>query len=412
MGPSCFRWASSTAASTLPPARPPVWPWGRSRGAPEPWRCRARRAVLIRRPNTSRGGPWKADQTHRQPDRRGRRPEKNPPGLAPPRRARLPGGAEPDRSPGRCDPAAARPPGQGGFDRIVAAGGDGTLNEAINGLAPSSLPLGFLPLGTTNVFALEAGIPFAVEKACDIALDGAPTPVCLGAADGARFLLMAGVGFDAEVVYRVSARLKRWSGKLAYLASAVSLCFARLPPRSKSSARTAPFFGAYSLIIGNGRLYGGRFSVTPEASLTEDLLDVCLFRKWGRNPSSSLCGQDCRRRQARRAAGAPFQGPDPHRHRLRDSRSDRRRLPRPPAHDLSRPSRRTPPRPSRTGLGPPLGLLLLAQSLPSAIIKFETCGSSRNAATNATESAAKYLWHLPYEGIKWILKRSWFFVAS
>jgi len=170
----------------------------------------------------------------------------------------------------------------GGFDRIVAAGGDGTLNEVINGLAPSAIPLGFLPLGTTNVFALEAGIPFDVEKACAIALDGVPRPVCLGLAGDTRFLLMAGAGFDADVVYRVSGRLKRWTGKFAYLASALR-SLAGPPPTAIEVVRAdGATLRGYHVIIGNGRLYGGRFSVTPDASLIEEALDVCVFQKPGR----------------------------------------------------------------------------------------------------------------------------------
>jgi diacylglycerol kinase (ATP) len=198
--------------------------------------------------------------------------------------------------------AAAREARQGGYERILAAGGDGTLNEVINGLAPSATPLAFLPLGTTNVFALEAGIPFDVEKACDIALDGQLQPVCLGAADDVRFLLMAGIGFDAEVVYRVSTRLKRWTGKLAYLASAVSTLFRSPPAPVEVACEDGTILRGYSIIIGNGRLYGGRFSVTPEASLKEDLLDVCLFQKWG--PGHLL------RYVARIAAGGRLEEPD------------------------------------------------------------------------------------------------------
>lgn len=171
-----------------------------------------------------------------------------------------------------------------GFDRIVAAGGDGTLNEVINGLAPSAIPLAFLPLGTTNVFALEAGIPFDVEQACDIVLHGTPQPVCLGLAGETRFLLMAGAGFDADVVYRVSGRLKRWTGKLAYLVSGLrTLSGPPLAPIEvlREDGTTVP---GYHVIIGNGRLYGGRFSVTPDASLAEVALDVCVFLKKGRLP--------------------------------------------------------------------------------------------------------------------------------
>ncbi len=72
----------------------------------------------------------------------------------------------------------------------------------------------FAIIGKPFVFALEAGIPFDVEQACDIVLHGTPQPVCLGLAGETRFLLMAGAGFDADVVYRVSGRLKRWTGKL------------------------------------------------------------------------------------------------------------------------------------------------------------------------------------------------------
>lgn len=168
------------------------------------------------------------------------------------------------------------------FDLIVAAGGDGTLNEVINGLAPSTIPLAFIPLGTTNVFALEAGIPFDIAGACRVALTGVPTPICLGQADGTRFLLMAGAGFDAEVVQRVDLQLKRRLGKLAYLVSALKV-FCEHPPApidvvlDDGSQRSG-----YGLIVGNGRLYGGRFSVTPGAALTEGQFEVCLLQRPGR----------------------------------------------------------------------------------------------------------------------------------
>lgn len=184
---------------------------------------------------------------------------------------------------GEAIEAAAAAKG-GGFDRIVAAGGDGTLNEVINGLVPCSLPLAFLPLGTTNVFALEVGIPFSVEKACDIALDGVATSVCLGVADGTRFLLMAGIGFDAEVVSRIHTGLKRWTGKLAYLVSALAVLAGRAGFSVEVECEDGTVRRGFNVIIGNSRLYAGRFSITPEASLTEGLLDVCLFQKEGRWP--------------------------------------------------------------------------------------------------------------------------------
>jgi len=170
----------------------------------------------------------------------------------------------------------------GGVDRIVVAGGDGTLNEVVNGLAPSAIPLAFLPLGTTNVFALEAGIPFEIERACAIAVEGEPRRVCLGRAGQTRFLLMAGIGFDAEVVYRVSGRLKRLAGKAAYLASALGALAGGAPPPIEVVREDGTVIRGYGAILGNGRLYGGRFSLTPDASLDEDCLDVCVFLLPGR----------------------------------------------------------------------------------------------------------------------------------
>lgn len=169
-----------------------------------------------------------------------------------------------------------------GFDRVIAAGGDGTLNEVLNGLVPSSIPLAFLPLGTTNVFALEVGIPFEVEAACDIAVDGEPRPVCLGQAGEERFLLMLSAGFDAEVVYRVSSRLKRWTGKFAYAACACTTLLRHSPPPLELLREDGLVLRGYGVVIGNGRLYGGKFSFTPAASLEAPELDVCLLLRPGR----------------------------------------------------------------------------------------------------------------------------------
>jgi YegS/Rv2252/BmrU family lipid kinase len=179
------------------------------------------------------------------------------------------------RGDARLAAAAAR---EAGFDRICAAGGDGTLNEVINGLAPSAIPLAFIPLGTTNVFALETGIPFDLDQACAVVLNGRPRHICLGLADGQYFLLMAGIGFDAEVVRKVSLRLKRYLGKLAYVFSGLaSLCRYRPRPldvMTEAGVRRR----AYGIIISNCRLYGGRFVVSPGASLYKDALNICLLR--------------------------------------------------------------------------------------------------------------------------------------
>ena len=105
---------------------------------------------------------------------------------------------------------------------MVVAGGDGTVNETINGLARSGLPLALIPLGTANVLAAEIGLqtdPAAVARCVAF---GQPRPIALGAANGRRFILMAGAGFDANVVAGVSVPMKRWLGKGAYILSSLA----------------------------------------------------------------------------------------------------------------------------------------------------------------------------------------------
>ena len=168
------------------------------------------------------------------------------------------------------------------YDRMVVAGGDGTLNEVINGLAPSSLPIAFLPLGTTNVFAIEAGLPKAHEDACHVALAGIPRPVCLGQVDDTRFLLMASAGLDADAVHTVDQTVKRRHGKLAYIVSALN-CLRRGPlPVFEVSDEQGVRHRACQFLAGNGRYYGGRFSITRDASLFKPRLDICLVAPMSR----------------------------------------------------------------------------------------------------------------------------------
>jgi diacylglycerol kinase (ATP) len=167
------------------------------------------------------------------------------------------------------------------IDLVVAAGGDGTVNEIVNGLARSGLPLALIPLGTANVLAAEIGLevePGAIAAA--IAL-GQPRPIALGAANGRRFILMAGAGFDAHVVHHVSVPMKRWLGKGAYLASTLRQLFAFGFPtyQVRTDDRT---WRAASVIVANARFYGGRFLCAPEARLGSDTLQVCMFERGGR----------------------------------------------------------------------------------------------------------------------------------
>ena len=118
-----------------------------------------------------------------------------------------------------------------GFDKIVAAGGDGTINEVVNGLAGTNATLGLLPIGTMNVFANELGLPVHDLALCwNIVQSDSIRSVDLPKANQKFFVQLAGVGLDAQVVKETSTQLKRNFGPLSYLISAAQIA-ARHPPR-------------------------------------------------------------------------------------------------------------------------------------------------------------------------------------
>lgn len=124
----------------------------------------------------------------------------------------------------------------GGCDRVVVAGGDGTLNEVANGLRGSALPVAFLPMGTVNVFALETGIPIDLEAAC----------------------------------------------RLADAVSALEALLAHRPPGIGLTLPDGTRRNGFGVVASNARCYGGRYVITPNASLFSDRLELCLLRRGSR----------------------------------------------------------------------------------------------------------------------------------
>src|SRR3954447_8180800 len=119
--------------------------------------------------------------------------------------------------------AAAR-----GYTTVVAAGGDGTINEVVNGIPGSGASLGVLPVGTMNVFAAELGIPGDLNEAWDVILGGNTREIDLAQANQQYFVQLAGVGLDAQVVKETSWSMKRSLGPLSYVVSAAQVA-ARKP---------------------------------------------------------------------------------------------------------------------------------------------------------------------------------------
>lgn len=167
---------------------------------------------------------------------------------------------------------------------VIAAGGDGTFNEVINGIAGSEIPMAILPLGTTNVLAKELGIQETVERSMDVAIKGTPRIVSLGkitlqqgSPKTRYFCTMAGVGFDAMTVFGLNKKFKKISGKGAHIYSGMKV-LSRFHPAELAFKIGEKRSAGYSAIIGKGSKYGGHFKITPDARLTDPNLYICIFK--------------------------------------------------------------------------------------------------------------------------------------
>lgn len=167
------------------------------------------------------------------------------------------------------------------FDRLVVAGGDGTINEAVNGLTDRDLPLAIVPLGTANVLAAELGLPTDAPGLAAAIVEGSSRRVSVGRVNGRAFTMMAGIGFDARVVSRVSPALKRAVGKLAYVIETLRQLLRYRPSMYDVIIDGKPYRAA-SVIVANGRFYGGRFVCAPAARLESTDFQACLFGRAGR----------------------------------------------------------------------------------------------------------------------------------
>ena len=168
-----------------------------------------------------------------------------------------------------------------GFGKIVAAGGDGTVNEVVNGLAGSDVVLGVLPIGTVNVFALELGLPSHNLELCWNVIQGEDMRlVDLPSANGKCFVQLGGVGLDAQVVKETSLAFKRSFGPLSYLISAAQIA-GRKPPKLAIESESAPVQEGSFVLVGNGRFYGGPFPFFKHALIDDGLFDVVVFKRLG-----------------------------------------------------------------------------------------------------------------------------------
>jgi diacylglycerol kinase (ATP) len=179
--------------------------------------------------------------------------------------------------------ALASDAGRRGVDVVVAAGGDGTLNEVVNGLDGYDVPLGIIPLGTANDFARQVGIPPDADHAMDVILQRKPRRIDTASLNGRRFLNVSTGGIGAEATADTPADAKASLGPVAYAISGMRKL-------AEFNAPTATFIGdgfSYTgeflmFAVGLTRSTGGGAMVTPMASNTDGLLDLCIVEGMSR----------------------------------------------------------------------------------------------------------------------------------
>ena len=177
--------------------------------------------------------------------------------------------------------ALAREQVAAGRDLIIACGGDGTINEVVNGMAGSRVPLALLPAGTGNVLAKELGLPWDIWRAAEYIPAGEVRRIALGRAGERYFICMAGVGVDANIVYRLSVKTKLSLGMLAYwIESFRQLLEYEFPLFSVRVEGQS--FQAALLIVSRTKNYGGPVQLTRRADLFSDEFEVCLFQRRNR----------------------------------------------------------------------------------------------------------------------------------
>lgn len=169
-----------------------------------------------------------------------------------------------------------------GFDVIIAAGGDGTLYEVVNGMAEKDCrpPLGILPLGTTNDFARALNIPRSWDAACDLIIRGHTQVIDVGKVNQRYFINIAGGGSLTELTYEVPSKLKTVLGQLAYYMKGIEK-LPRLKPIEayiKSDDRDL-HEEIMMFLIANSNSVGGFEKLSPDASLNDGLLDVFILKK-------------------------------------------------------------------------------------------------------------------------------------
>lgn len=170
-----------------------------------------------------------------------------------------------------------------GIERLVVAGGDGTMHLAVQALAGSECVLGVVPVGRGNDYAAALGVPRAFDSALDLAVGGSPVRVDAGRAGSEWFAFYAGVGFDSECTRTAEAHPRWWPDSITYNIAVVRTLFGYEPPSARIEFEGGTFEGSVMFATAcNGPLFGGGMRIAPQADLANASLDLVIVRAVGK----------------------------------------------------------------------------------------------------------------------------------
>ncbi|GGE35515.1 diacylglycerol kinase [Pullulanibacillus camelliae] len=177
---------------------------------------------------------------------------------------------------------SARAAVQRGFDLVIAAGGDGTINEVVNGMAeqPNRPKFAIIPMGTTNDFARAINMPKDIEKACDILCEGHEVPMDIGKVNHQYFINIAGGGKLTELTYEVPSKLKTMLGQLAYHMKGIEMLPSIRPTRVRIEYDGKLLEEEIMLFfVTNTNSVAGFEKIAPRASYNDGMFDLVVLRK-------------------------------------------------------------------------------------------------------------------------------------
>lgn len=177
------------------------------------------------------------------------------------------------RDPGRVRGLAERAVREG-IPLVIIGGGDGTMSGAVGVLRKTEATMGVLPMGTGNAFARDLGIPSDIDGACRVLIEGVPRQVDLGLAGGRNFVNVATVGLSTRIAEELTDEAKKRFGRFVY-AFAVMRALPTLRPfrATLSKPDGSEIFETLQVVFGSGRLHAGPFPLTPDAEITDHMLN-------------------------------------------------------------------------------------------------------------------------------------------